>query len=69
MDLVDTVELKKARCQAGYFTSADMARAMGMKRTNYGNRERGIVPFSADEIVKMCALLGISLEDGMKLLT
>lgn len=67
--MVDTVQLKKVRCSAGFFTSAEMARAMGMKRSNYGNRERGVVPFSADEIVRMCGLLGISLEDGMKLLT
>ena len=67
-NLVDTLELKKRRCSQGYFTQGQMADAMGMKRANYGNRERGLTPFSAEEIVKMCALLGMSLSEGMTIL-
>lgn len=66
--MVDTLELKKRRCAKGYFTQADMARAMEMKRANYGNRERGLTPFSAEEIVKMCSLLEMSLSEGMTIL-
>lgn len=65
---MDGFELKKKRCAAGYFTQVDMARAMGMKPENYRNRERGHTPFTADEVVKVCELLGMSLDEGIKIL-
>ena len=68
MELVQTIELKKKRCSQGFFTQKSMAEAMGMSKANYGNRERGLVPFSAEEMVAMCRLLGMSLDEGMKIL-
>ena len=67
--MVDTVRLKKLRCSQGYFTAASFARALGMKRANYYHREVGTVPFSALEIVAICKLLEIPIEDGVKILT
>lgn len=66
--MVDTVRLKKLRCAKGYFTQTSIAREMNMKPANYGNRERGHTPFTADEVVKMCGILGLSLEEGMEVL-
>ena len=66
--LVDTEQLKKLRCAKSYFSATEFARAVGMSPRNYGNRERGKVKFSADEIVKVCEVLGISLEEGINVL-
>ena len=65
---MDELELRKRRCAAGYFTQVAMARKMGMTRANYGNRERGTVRFSAAEIQRMCEYLGLSLEEGLKIM-
>lgn len=65
---MNTIELKKRRCAKGYFTQTAMAEALGMKKALYGNRERGVTPFTADEVVKMCYLLDWTLEEGMRVL-
>ena len=62
-NVVDTVRLKKLRCAKGYFTQTSMAKAMSMKPANYGN-----TPFTADDVVKICGILGLSLEEGMEIL-
>lgn len=66
--MVNTVELKKRRCAKGYFTQTSFAEALGMNVANYGNRERGVTPFTAEDVVKICGLLGMSLEEGMSVL-
>ena len=67
--LVDTMRLKKLRCSMGYFTAASFARALGMAKANYNNRECGRVPFSASEVVQVCNLLEIPIEEGISFLT
>ena len=67
--MVDTDRLKKLRCAHGYYTAASFARALGMSRANYYNRENGIVPFTATDIVAVCGLLGISIEVGVEIMT
>ena len=64
---MDTLALKKLRCSKGYFTQADMARAVGMRPSNYRNRENGKVRLSADELVVFCEVLGLSIEDGIQM--
>ena len=66
--MVDTERLKKLRCSQGFFTAASFARALGMKRANYYNRENGRAPFTAAEIVDVCRLLEISLDEGIRIL-
>lgn len=65
---MDTLALKKRRCEMGYFTQSEMARALGMTRANYGNRERGLIRFRGSEIPKVCELLDWTLEEGVKVL-
>ena len=66
--MVDTARLKKLRCNQGYFTAVEFAKALGMKSHNYRNRENGHVPFSAAEIVQICELLEIPLEEGIRVM-
>lgn len=66
--MVNTVELRKARCSKGYFTSKGFAKELGLSYSSYRNRENGKVRFTASEIVKICELLGITLEEGMSIL-
>ncbi len=67
--MVDTERLRIMRCQKKYFSASDFAKALGMNPANYRNRERGEVAFSVEEIVRVCGLLGISLEEGVSFLT
>lgn len=66
--MVNTYELKRARCRAGYFTAKSFAKALDITYAKYRTRENGIVPFTAQEIVKVCELLDMTLEDGIKIL-
>lgn len=66
--MVDTEKLKVLRCQKKFFRAADFARALGMTPVNYWNREKGKVKFSANEVVRVCELLDISLEEGISIL-
>lgn len=66
--LVDTEKLRVLRCSKAYFDAADFARAIGMKPENYRNRERGKVKFSTDEVLKICEVLGVSLEEVLGIL-
>lgn len=66
--MVDTIRLKKLRCSEGFFTAAGFARALGMNEIAYRNRENGVVPFTAEEFIRICDALGISLESGVEIL-
>ena len=67
--MVDTERLKILRCSHSFYKSKDFAERLGMTPKNYSNRERGKVKFSADEIMKVCEVLGISLEEGIQILS
>ena len=66
--MVDTVRLKKLRCAEGYFTAAGFAREIGMNAVSYRNRENGLVPFTAEEVVRVCNKLGLPIDYGFRIL-
>ena len=66
--MVDSLELKKLRCSKGFFSQQAFADALGMSRMAYANRERGKTKFTTAEILAACSVLGISLEDGLKIM-
>ena len=63
---MDTMALKKRRCEKGFFTQVSLARQIGMSAENYGNRERGRVRFTADELSRLCEALDWTLEEGLR---
>ena len=56
-----TREIAAARVKAGY-SQKRLAIEMGMTQTTYSTKERGIVRFTPDELVKLAELLGLTYQ-------
>ena len=66
---MDTERLRRARHARGIHHQSEMAKKLGMTRQNYSNRERGVVKIKADELQKICEVLGLSLEEGLEIIS
>jgi len=59
---MDAIEIIRQKRKEKKYTQADIANVLGIRQTTYSDIENKRIQLKADDFIKICCFLGISLD-------